>query len=161
MISDGDGWASSETRRVPSASQAAGCAPLDVDLPRSPAASGLARHALRRWMAAQSLPGELVEDAALVVSETVTNAVMHACSAPRLCLSFAESRLRVEVHDTSRALPELRAPSTTGGGQGLRIIAAVADSCGWSTTSTGKVVWAELGVVASPRQRSEPTVTPL
>jgi anti-sigma regulatory factor (Ser/Thr protein kinase) len=111
-------------------------------------------------MAAQSLPGELVEDAALVVSETVTNAVMHGCSAPRLCISLADSRLRVEVHDMSRALPELRAPSTTGGGQGLRIIAAVADSCGWSTTGTGKVVWAELSILTSPLQREEPTVTP-
>jgi hypothetical protein len=98
-------------------------------------------------MADLSLPGELVEDAALVVSESVTNAVTHACSTPRLCVSIADSRLLVEVHDASRAPPELRAPTAAGGGQGLRIIDAVADACGWSPTSTGKVVWAELRIL--------------
>jgi anti-sigma regulatory factor (Ser/Thr protein kinase) len=111
MMSDGDEWASSETRRAPSASQAAGSAPLDLVLPCSVEASGPARHALRRWMAALSLPGELVEDAALVVSETVTNAVMHACSTPRLCVSIADRRLRVGVHDTRMRFPSCALPA--------------------------------------------------
>jgi hypothetical protein len=86
---------------------------------------------------------------------------MHARSAPRLCVGIADRRLRVEVHDTSHAPPELLAPSAASGGHGLRIIAAVAHACGWSTTSTGKVVCAELRIVTSPLQPSERMVTPL
>jgi anti-sigma regulatory factor (Ser/Thr protein kinase) len=103
---------------------------------------------------------ELVDNAALVVSETVTNAVVHACSAPRLRVSVVDDRLRVEVHDTSRALPVLCAPSAAAGGQGLRIVTAVAHDCGWSATSTGKVVWTELRPVARPLQHSECPIMP-
>jgi hypothetical protein len=68
------------------------------------------------------------------------------------------------VGDASRCTTRrVRFPSCAlpAAGQVLRIIAAVADACGWSTTSTSKVVWAELRFVTSPHQRSEPTVTPL
>jgi anti-sigma regulatory factor (Ser/Thr protein kinase) len=95
-------------------------------------------------MAALGLPDKLIDDGTLVVSETVTNAVVHACAAPRLLVSIVDGRVRLEVHDTSRVLPVLRAPHASAGGQGLRIVAGVADDFGWSTTTTGKFVWAEL-----------------
>jgi anti-sigma regulatory factor (Ser/Thr protein kinase) len=140
---DGRRSGSGETRRVATASRVAVHVPLDLVLPCSVQAPGLARQALRTWLAAIALSDELVEDASLVVSEIVTNAVVHACSAPRLFVTVADGRLRVEVHDTSRALPVLRAPSAAAGGQGLHIVARVAHACGCST-STGKVVWIEL-----------------
>jgi anti-sigma regulatory factor (Ser/Thr protein kinase) len=157
---DGHRSDSIETRRLPIAAQVAVPAPLDLVLPRSVEAPGLARKALRRWMAALALSDELVEDAALVVSETVTNAVVHASSAPRVFVTLVDGRLRVEVYDTSRALPVLRAPSAATGGQGMRIVAGIAHACGWSTTSNGKVVWTELRLVARPLQQLERTTMP-
>ena len=116
---------------------------LDVSLPQSVKAPGLARSALRRWIVDTGCTDEFVEDAALLVSEAVTNAVLHARSAPRLFATIADGQLRIEVHDTSHEPPVLRAPGATVGGKGLRIIAAAADAWGWSTTDTGKLVWTE------------------
>ena len=124
------------------------------------AAPGIARRALRSWLVALACADELVEDAALVVSETVTNAVVHARSAPRLRVSIVDDRLRVEVHDTSPARPVLRAPSAVTGGQGLRIVTAVAQECGWMATSTGKVVWTELRLVDLPFGPAEGPINP-
>ena len=125
--SNGNGSNDSDGHRAPIGSQLAVPAPLDVDLPRSVAAPGIARRALRSWMVALACADELVEDAALVVSETVTNAVVHARSAPRLRVNIVDDRLRLEVHDTSPELPVLRAASAVADGQGLRIVIAV----GW------------------------------
>jgi anti-sigma regulatory factor (Ser/Thr protein kinase) len=129
--------------------------PLDVLLPRSLEAPGLARQAVRRWIAALACADELVEDAALLVSEAVTNAVVHACSAPRLFVTVIEGRLRLEVHDTSHTLPMMRAPSAAIGGHGLRILDRVADAWGWSVTNTGKVVWTEQRLAARPPQQDQ------
>ena len=135
---------------------------LDLRLPRSVEAPGLARRALRRWMAGVAGTDELVDDATLVVSEAVTNAVVHACSAPRLVVDVVRIRLRIEVHDTSREPPVMRGSSAAVGGRGLRILAAVADAWGWSMTSTGKLVWTEQRLVApdAPRPRPGPSVRP-
>ena len=83
-------------------------------LPRSAVAAGrwkrrVLRDALRQWMDGLDCPDEFVEDAVLLVSEVVTNAVVHASSAPRLLVTVVEDRLRIAVHDTSRAIPAMQA----------------------------------------------------
>jgi anti-sigma regulatory factor (Ser/Thr protein kinase) len=155
--SDGDGRGS--VAGVPSDVEVAVPVSLDLRMPRSMEAPGLARQALRRWIADSVCRDELVEDAALLVSEAVTNAVVHACSAPRLVVTVIDGRLRVEVHDTSHAVPVMRAPSVAVGGQGLRILARVADAWGWSVTATGKVVWTEQQLTPGPRPQVEPSIT--
>jgi hypothetical protein len=52
----------------------------------------------------------------------------------------------------------LRAPHASAGGQGLRIVASVADDFGWSTTNSGKFVWAELVIDAGPTRPSAPAI---
>src|SRR4051794_37280202 len=94
-----DNRADTDTRGTPGDGPVAVRLPLDVVLPCSAEAPGLARQALRRWIAALDCPEELVEEAALIVSETVTNAVVHAGSATRLFVTVIEGRLRVEVGD--------------------------------------------------------------
>src|SRR4051794_12345308 len=120
IVSDEDGSEAVAPGRGLIAAPATVPEPLEVLLPCSVGASGRARQALRTWMAALGLPDKLTEDGTLVVSETVTNAVVHACSAPHLLVSIVDGRVRLEVHDTSRVLPVLRAPHASAGGQGLR-----------------------------------------
>jgi hypothetical protein len=50
--------------------------------------------------------------------------------------------------------------SAAVGGERLRIVAGVADARGWSTSSTGEVVWIELRLMARRRHRSERTMMP-
>src|SRR4051794_34746217 len=56
----------------------------------------------RRWRAA-----ELAADAALVISELVTNAVRHAGTEVRVALELRDGRLTVSVHDRGPGLPHL------------------------------------------------------
>ncbi|MGH9271037.1 MAG: ATP-binding protein [Ilumatobacteraceae bacterium] len=98
----------------------------------------MARAALVEWGCAR------VVDVVLAVSELVTNAVMDAGSPPTLELTFTSPGVRVEVHDSSHAIPVLN-PAAITGGYGLRIVATVSDDWGWELTPTGKLVWATFG----------------
>ena len=80
-------------------------AACELSLPRSVRAPGLARQALRKWIAGVGCTDELVDNAALLVSEAVTNAVVHAHSQPRLLITIIDDRLRIEIHDDSPAPP--------------------------------------------------------
>jgi anti-sigma regulatory factor (Ser/Thr protein kinase) len=111
---------------------------------RRPEAPGEARQALQQWLTGLSRPVQLIDDAALVVSELVTNAVRHTDSAPVVVAQLDGSRLRIEVHDHSRQ-PATPVTRPDGGGLGLHIVARLADSWGCEPTPTGKYVWAELG----------------
>lgn len=88
-------------------------------------------------------------DAALVVSELVTNSVVHSDAAEdspiELGVEFNNRELRVEVCDggSARAQQSVRvAPSSTGdGGMGLMIVGVLADA--WGVGGDGQTcVWA-------------------
>jgi serine phosphatase RsbU (regulator of sigma subunit)/GAF domain-containing protein/anti-sigma regulatory factor (Ser/Thr protein kinase) len=113
-----------------------------------PASVGQARRAARAALRAWGTPEDLEGDALVVVSELVTNAVLHARSDITLRLSLQGSRLRVEVGDGDPHLPELRPYGPEAGtGRGLALVAAAADRWGAEPAAVGKVVWAELAVV--------------
>jgi anti-sigma regulatory factor (Ser/Thr protein kinase) len=90
------------------------------------------------------------EDAALLVSELVTNAVKYGPEHGeiRLIIDDSESRMRVTVHDTGAGpLPEMRPverPPHQGGGHGLQLVDRVSDRWGVERGSTR--VWFELDV---------------
>jgi anti-sigma regulatory factor (Ser/Thr protein kinase) len=90
------------------------------------------------------------EDAALLVSELVTNAVKYGPEHGeiRLIIDDSESRMRVTVHDTGAGpLPEMRPaerPPHQGGGHGLQLVDLVSDRWGVERGSTR--VWFELDV---------------
>lgn len=87
----------------------------------------------------------LVQDAALVLSELATNAVVHAGSAFSVAVQAQESVLRVAVQDASpldAASPEQGLIARTGHGLGL--IDVLATRWGVEAAASGKVVWAEL-----------------
>lgn len=102
-----------------------------------------ARRAATAFLAKQC--PHLADDAALVVSELVTNAQLHGELPGTLRLRVRGDRLRVEVEDHSRTLPQpggYAEQAVTG--RGLGLVAALARDWGVDPVPTGKVVWAEL-----------------
>lgn len=113
-----------------------------LTLPPSPEAPSHARRMLRDVCAGEEI---LYDDAALLVTELVSNAVKHAGTdvVVRACLSGAV--LRLEVLDGSRRPVRARvAEHSEEGGRGLILVDALADRWGVDAHSDGKEVWAEL-----------------
>ncbi len=93
-------------------------------------------------------PGDAVEVARLLVSELVTNAVLHARTELTLILDRTESVVRVQVEDRNPRLPVLRTHgSDAGTGRGLRVLDKMASGWGTHTIEGGKVVWFEIQTV--------------
>lgn len=87
----------------------------------------------------------VVDDAALIVSELATNAVLHARSAFSVLLSWEAGILCISVLDDNASVPSVKNPTpTTISGRGLRLVAAVARRWGTDRDGDGKLVWAEL-----------------
>lgn len=91
--------------------------------------------------------GKLVDDAALVVTELATNAVLHSRSDFTLSLTFntGTDTVRISVRDDA-ALPDTghahALPAATL--HGLGVVAALARRWGSYPAGSGKVIWAEL-----------------
>ncbi|MFI9729787.1 SpoIIE family protein phosphatase [Streptomyces sp. NPDC052092] len=138
-----------------------GCTRVEATLPGSPLAPGSARALLRKALTewaqlappgADLLTGRVGDDAALVASELVTNAVVHAGTEVHLTCRLEEDTgaLVVEVadHHPARApqdgAPEAPAHDTPEYGRGLRLVAALAESWGITYRPGTKTVWARL-----------------
>ncbi|MGC9543101.1 SpoIIE family protein phosphatase [Streptomyces sp. UG1] len=96
---------------------------------------------------------DIVDDAVVLTSELVTNAVVHAgTSADVLCLRSDEG-VRIEVADRypEREIPLQGSPVNMGspdreGGRGLQLCAALAGRWGVEYTPTHKQVWFQLNL---------------
>lgn len=105
------------------------------------AARRFVRERLRSWEAP-----EHIDAAALVASELVTNAVLHARTAITLRLELRDRTIRIEVYDENPRLPVVApCPPEATSGRGLALITATATAWGMENRGDGKVVWAELG----------------
>lgn len=99
--------------------------------------------------------GDLVEAATLMISELVTNAILHGGHGALLSLSVGPSKLRAEVRDASRAEPVVRSYSETATtGRGMVIVDALAGAWGSFPVDGGKVVWFELDTGDRRKQTS-------
>ncbi|MET8624771.1 ATP-binding protein [Kitasatospora sp. NPDC004669] len=123
----------------------------------------------RRWVRSRLLnhgvdpDAPMAETVVLVVSELVTNAVVHTgCPAVlRLCLPMPDDAaqpgpagpLRVEVADASRTAPAPRhagADEDATNGRGLELVELLCERWGWYPDGSGKRVWCEIGADARP-----------
>jgi len=123
----------------------------EVQLPFSTATPRLARGFVRDTCERWGVP-DVLDDAVLVVSELVENAVRHAGSAPSLRLELRPGQFAIAVHDEDPALPRAR-PLTSDqpGGRGLPLVAAMTKAWGVSPSPRGgKVVWAVLPLAGIP-----------
>ncbi|MFJ5678082.1 ATP-binding protein [Streptomyces sp. NPDC093097] len=125
-------------------------------LPLIPQAVGLARASVRTTLACWCLDA-LIDDAVLVASELVTNALRHATpirlpeDEPICCRLTVErpehSAVRITVGDPSSRGPVRRRPDTeTETGRGLRVLSEISADWGVEKKSIGKRVWALLRV---------------
>jgi serine phosphatase RsbU (regulator of sigma subunit)/anti-sigma regulatory factor (Ser/Thr protein kinase) len=115
------------------------------ELPADPARVSDVRAAAVRQLGDWGLD-EAAFVAELLLSELVTNAVLHGAGPIRVRLVHGPS-LICEVYDTSNTAPHLRrAAATDEGGRGLFLVAQMAQSWGTRYTPEGKVIWAECGL---------------
>ncbi|MET9497212.1 ATP-binding protein [Streptomyces sp. NPDC006552] len=106
------------------------------------------RRALRRLLLHWGGPGRS-ETAELLLSELVTNALVHTDRDAELTATLGPRGLRVEVRDDTERRPQLRVPIADDGtnGRGLLLVQSLADAWGVAAPGagrTGKVVWFEL-----------------
>ena len=88
---------------------------------------------------------KLIDDCLMVVSELVTNAVIHAESDFTVSLSSHGDAVRLSVHDHSPVVPVMRSPVPAAvSGRGLRMVTALTRRWGTDFVDDGKIVWAEL-----------------
>jgi anti-sigma regulatory factor (Ser/Thr protein kinase) len=114
---------------------------LPPELASASAARRFVGSTLRDWSC-----DTLSDSALLLVSELVTNAVLHARSRLDLVLQLRDERLRVEVHDGSQAQPTRKYYSPHAGtGRGLMLVEQLAAEWGVEPIAgDGKRVWFEL-----------------
>ncbi len=94
-----------------------------------------------------ALSDALCDDALLLTSELVTNAVLHGRSEVCVEVGVADGRVRVAVVDENsrRPAPVPEDPDALDG-RGLALVDALADRWGVEERSGGKAVWFELGL---------------
>jgi anti-sigma regulatory factor (Ser/Thr protein kinase) len=121
---------------------------LALELPADRDAPARAREALRR------LTGGLGEEdqwrAAVIVSELVSNAVLHGAGSPvEIVLDCGGSGVRGSVSDPGPGVERVRerAPGRADGGRGLFLIDQLAD--GWGLVEDRSRVWFEVTATAT------------
>ena len=127
-----------------------------VRLATGPAAAAEARGQVRAAIRAWDIPVD-PGVAVLLTSELVTNAIRHEVSATiMLAISCSCDQLRVDVYDTSCALPVLAdVPVDAETGRGLLLVASLSDEWGFYRTPAGKAVYFRLAFEPDPAERGE------
>ncbi|MGV9642518.1 SpoIIE family protein phosphatase [Streptomyces sp. NPDC003333] len=135
-------------RRVLDTPQAGGRLQQHV-APGDPEALTGARHMIRAAVRAWSA-GDRADEIELVADELITNALMHTEGAAVVTLRVLaghDRRLRVEVEDSSSALPRRREAGESGvSGRGLLLVDLLTDAWGVEARGGGKAVWCEFVV---------------
>jgi len=115
-----------------------------VTLPPSPASVSAARRFVVAALLEHDAPGAC-DDAATLVSELATNAVLHARTPFTVEVSCVERVVRISVRDQSVAQPRVRDYGTSATtGRGMRLVEAMSSQWGVEQESDGKSVWIDL-----------------
>ena len=122
-----------------------------------PASVARARRLVAAALAAADHGEDVVDVATLLVSEVVTNSVLHAGTEIGLRCERRGGGVRIEVSDGSSMVPGVRHydPDATTG-RGLGLVSTLATSWGVRLHDHGKTLWFEVGDVAGPTSPSRP-----
>jgi anti-sigma regulatory factor (Ser/Thr protein kinase) len=113
---------------------------LTVTLPRDHGAPGRARALLREH--ADGLDRARLDTAVLLISELVTNAVLHGRGQIRLSIDIHDGDARITVSDDGGGKPAVRPHPGPEGGWGLRLVGELASR--WGVREGRTQVWFEL-----------------
>jgi anti-sigma regulatory factor (Ser/Thr protein kinase) len=123
---------------------------VQLEVGPDPAEVGRARRWARSRLVGSGIGADepVAETLILLISELVTNAVVHTgCPAVlRMLFPMAPAApVRVEVADASLAPPSPRhASRDETGGRGLELVDGLADRWGWHQEGPGKQIWCEV-----------------
>ncbi len=137
---------------------------VQLEVGPDPAEVGRARRWARSRLAGSGIGDDepLAETLILLISELVTNAVVHTGCPAVLRMLFGEPGVRVEVADASARGPARRqAAGDDTGGRGLELVDGLADRWGWQREGAGKQIWCEIDRADKPadcRSTWEPRV---
>jgi anti-sigma regulatory factor (Ser/Thr protein kinase) len=133
-----------------------------VLLPYTPSSVAVARRRLTTDLAAAGIYENAVGDAALVVTELLSNAIRHAAPLPgaqvRVAWTIDHDALRVAVSDAGDGpLPHVTEPAPSApGGRGLSIVETLASRWGVRRDDGETTVWA---VLAAPHLPTAPVAS--
>ncbi|MGW0117570.1 ATP-binding protein [Streptomyces sp. NPDC003327] len=122
---------------------------VQLEVGPDPAEVGRARRWARSRLAGSGIGDDesLTETLVLLISELVTNAVVHTgCPAVlRMLFAAGGDGVRVEVADASDRPPRpRRAHGEDTNGRGLELVDGLADRWGWQREGAGKSIWCEV-----------------
>jgi DNA-binding NarL/FixJ family response regulator len=113
---------------------------LAEDIASSAVARRFMKETLRRWEC-----NDLLDVVNLLVSELVTNAVVHGHSEAEVSVILTPTALRVEVADRDERLPERKeATQWDTSGRGLALVDSLSQRWGAHPAAGGKVIWFEV-----------------
>jgi len=123
---------------------------IALALPGIPGSVPAARRHVRAALGSHGLAG-YADDAEIITSELVTNAVQHACDDGATTIGVALTQagspaaVTIIVSDSSPGGPVLRdTPPGSEQGRGLQIVKALSAHWGWRQEGSGKAVFAVL-----------------
>jgi anti-sigma regulatory factor (Ser/Thr protein kinase) len=117
-----------------------------IELVADVGSCSIARRFLQATLAQE--PEDLRDDASLLLSEVVTNALLHAKGPLTVEILQKNGGYRIAVSDHSTTPPTekgYRADDATG--RGVQMLDRLAAAWGWERSGPGKVVWFDLPVV--------------
>jgi anti-sigma regulatory factor (Ser/Thr protein kinase) len=103
---------------------------------------------VRQALEDSEVAGDVVDTVELLTSEVITNALVHAQSAPQLAVRVQPPVVRVEVVDGSPVIPIRRTIEAESlSGRGIAIVETLASDWGVTDISPdGKTVWFEVAI---------------
>ena len=120
---------------------------LEIEFGPDTRAAGDVRRAVAPWLSERAFPAELLGDLLVVVSELVTNAVVHTRASGRVTVRWNGRRAVVQVDDADPSPPVLLEPVPAIGGRGLLLVDRLSAAWGTDARPDGKSVWAALDAV--------------
>ncbi|MEN2419955.1 ATP-binding protein [Streptomyces rimosus] len=125
---------------------------VQLEVRPDPSEVGRARRWARSRLVGSGIGADepLAETLILLISELVTNAVVHTGTPAELRMCFSGSgavvgTVRVEVADRSARAPRpRRADGDDTNGRGLELVDGLADRWGWRPEGAGKSIWCEV-----------------
>lgn len=129
-----------------------------VLLPHAPSSVAVARRRLSSELIDSGVYDSVVDDASVIVSELLSNALRHARPLPsgqvKVCWLCRDDLLEVEVSDGGAMTEPRRGPGTLSslGGRGLGIVEALSEGWGVRHEEGATTVWA---VLRAPRSSGD------